>query len=434
MRITRAGWLAFLSALALTVLVLNIACADLFSYVAKPDNSYKWALKAVEEKPQGKIYDIYMVSQTWRGIKWEHHVQVYEPKRVEFPDVMPLYITGGDPDPGDQMLGLTLANLIGARMAILYNIPKQPLFGGLKEDALISYTWVKYLKTGDEDWILLFPMVKSAIRAMDTLEALARDRWNTKLRGFMVLGASKRGWTTYLTGCVDPTRCVAIAPMVFDILNMAVNAYHQKEFWGDFSPQIADYTEKGLEQVAETGRGFKLFWMVDPYSFRYRLVMPKLVLLGSNDPYWPIDAVNYYWRGLPNPKLLLIAPNSGHGLDDRTRVLGALSGFFRLVAKRQPIPRMNWDITETRDGATVEILTDTPAIEGRLWVARSPVRDFRQARWEEAPLKGSGKQWKGTVARAVGKYTALYGELVFDVDGRKMYTSTQTCVLHPVPK
>ncbi|MBC7288472.1 MAG: hypothetical protein H5T86_10600 [Armatimonadetes bacterium] len=410
------------------------ARGDLFSYVSAPDPSYSWELRRTETRAQGKVYDIFMVSQTWQNIKWDHHLQVYEPTNVEFPDAMPLHITGGDPSAADELLGLTLANLIGARLAILYNIPKQPLFDGLKEDALISYTWMQYLKTGDEDWILLFPMVKAAVRAMDTLEQVAQQQWGAKLRGFMVLGASKRGWTTYLTGAYDPERVIAMAPMVFDILNMPVNAYHQKEFWGSFSPQIADYTEKGLEQFAETGRGFRLFWMVDPYSYRYRLLMPKLIVLGSNDPYWPTDAVNYYWRGLSNPKLLLIAPNSGHGLDDRSRVLGALAGFFRLIAKRQEVPRINWDISEATDGAKFNIEADQPAMEGRMWVARSPIRDFRKARWEEAPLTADGRVWHGSVQRAVGQYTAAYAELVFDVDGRKMYTSTQPIVMHPVPK
>lgn len=36
---------------------------------------------------------------------------------------------------------------------------------------------------------------------------------------FVVSGISKRGWTTWLLGAVDRTRVVAIAPIVFDIVN-----------------------------------------------------------------------------------------------------------------------------------------------------------------------------------------------------------------------
>lgn len=412
----------------------EIVRADLFQYVAKPDDAYKWELRNVADTPQGKVYDLHLVSQVWQGITWEHQLQVYEPREVQFPDLMALFITGGGADQDDQMLGLTIANMVGARLAALYHIPNQPLFGDLTEDALISYTWMKYLETGDEDWVLNFAMVKAVLRAMDCLEELAQQRWQTKLRGFMPLGASKRGWTTYLTGVVDPRRTVAMAPMVFDILNIPVQTQHQVDFWGDYSEQIADYTEKGLEQVAETGRGYRLFWMVDPYSYRDRLLMPKLIILGSNDRYWPIDAVNFYWLGLARPKLLLIAPNSGHDLDDRMRVLSTLVSFFRLAAKGAPLPEMTWRYGESAEGLELRVTAKPTPTQARIWLARSQVRDFREAKWEQAPLVAQGDELVGKVARAEGEYAAAYGEVVFEVDGRQLYASTQPRVLHPTPK
>lgn len=417
--------------LALLVSASATVRADLFSYVEKPDDALKWELRGVEDLPQGKVYDLHLVSQVWQGFTWEHQLQVYEPRKLDYPDVMGLFITGGSAGDDDKTLGLTVASFSGVRLATLYHVPKQPLFGDLREDALISYTWMKYLETGDEDWILLFPMVKSAVRAMDCLEQFATRQWQTDLRGFIVAGASKRGWTTYLTGAADPKRVLGIAPMVFDILNLGPQIDHQKAFWGEYSEQIADYTEKGLQNLGEAGRGFRLFWMVDPYSYRYRLLMPKLIILGSNDPYWPVDAVNLYWRGLSYPKALLIAPNSGHGLDDTPRVLGAISSFVRCVVTNRPIPAVLPDFTESADSLRLAVSADAAPIESRLWVARSQVRDFRQAKWAEQPLSPEGGAFAGSVPRAEGEYTAVYGELVFDVDGRKFYTSTQPWVLHP---
>jgi PhoPQ-activated pathogenicity-related protein len=421
-----------LLAVAVAVALLSPAAhADLFSYVAKPDDAFKWELRETKEQANGKVYDVHLVSQVWQGITWEHQLQVYEPQNLKYTNVMPLMITGGGADGGAQGLGLTIANLVGARIAVLYQIPNQPLFDGLSEDALISYTWMKYMETGDEDWVCNFPMTKATVRAMDCLDALAKEQWNTTLEGFLPFGGSKRGWTTYLTGIVAPERCIGIAPMVFDILNMPIQIQHQRDFWGDYSPMIHDYTDKGIQQLVNTDRGFRLSWMVDPYNFRDKLTMPKLVILGSNDPYWPIDAVNFYYPGLPNPKLLLIDPNSGHGLNDTMRVAGSLGGFFTLLAEKQPLPAPLWQWDESADGLKLTVTSDPKPDETRLWVAHNTKRDFRPAKWEEQPLPAEGDAFVAAIPRVEGEYLAAYGELVYLVGTQRLTVSTQPYVTHP---
>ncbi len=84
--------------------------------------------------------------------------------------------------------------------------------------------------------------------------------------------------------------------------------------------------------------GRKLISMVDPYSYRADLVQPKLILLGTNDRYWPLDALKLYWNELREPKRVLYVPNQGHGLHDVDRLIGGLSALFRYSARARRCP------------------------------------------------------------------------------------------------
>lgn len=161
-----------------------------------------------------------------------------------------------------------------APVAVITHVPHQPIFDGKVEDQIIAYTFEKFLKTGDPEWPLLLPMVKIAVRGMDATQEYADQNWALKINSFIVTGASKRGWTTWLTGAVDK-RAVAIAPMVIDVLNMAEQMRLQKASFGKPSEQISDYSERGLTEQLESTEAEALRSIVDPYSYRARLTHPN---------------------------------------------------------------------------------------------------------------------------------------------------------------
>src|SRR5207237_7243722 len=121
---------------------------------------------------------------------------------------------------------LKMAKTTNSVVAELKMVPNQPLVlnGDGKprsEDDLLAYGWNKYMDTGDPLWIPRLPMVKSAVRAMDTITALMASDTGGRIdvSKFVVAGGSKRGWTTWLTGAVDE-RVVAIVPIVIDVVNV----------------------------------------------------------------------------------------------------------------------------------------------------------------------------------------------------------------------
>ena len=208
--------------------------ADLEGYVRRPEAEFNWKLKEkIERQPSGdRIYDLHFVSQAWQANLWQHQLQIYQPRNVAPNATMFVWVTGGSARPAFVSLGLQLARKIGAPVAILYHIPNQPLLESkLSEDDLIAETFVRYLNTKDENWPLLLPMVKSVVKAMDVLQAFGKTEWGQPIDSFIVSGASKRGWTTWLTAAIDP-RVRAIAPVVIDTLNIRAQMPRQLKAFG----------------------------------------------------------------------------------------------------------------------------------------------------------------------------------------------------------
>ena len=419
---------------AIVVILLSSASllraqSPLDDYVKKDDPDFKWSVAGTREHEGGKATLIKLQSQVWQGIPWNHALQIFEPAEITFPKAMLLFITGGSTknmDRSDDAMGFALAKLCGARVAVLPQVPNQPLLGDKTEDKLIAETFVRYLETKDASWPLLFPMAKSAVKAMDAAQEWTKKEGKPEIAKFVVTGASKRGWTTWLTGVVDP-RVVAIAPMVIDTLNMKAQLEHAMDVWGEPSEQIHDYTERGLTQRFDDPAGSILWKMVDPYSYVSRLSKPKFLINGANDRYWTVDALNLYWNALEGPKSVVYLPNAGHNLAvNRDYALNGIGAFFRHNVSNRPWPDMSWEHSD--DGRKALVLTVKSSPEpksAKVWSARSDTRDFRDSRWESAPMATAGAVSKAEVPRPTKGYIALMGDLEFEVDGIPFHLSTQ---------
>ncbi|HUS81387.1 MAG TPA: PhoPQ-activated protein PqaA family protein, partial [Armatimonadota bacterium] len=363
-----------------------------------------------------------------QGITWTHRVQVVVPAQMDYPAAAVLVITGGTAGRDELMYLSIMAGAIGAPIVVLGDIPNQPLFNGLNEDSLIAFTFAKYLETGDPTWPLLFPMTKAAVRAMDAIEEYTAQAWPDPVRDFVVTGASKRGWTTWFTGAVAPGRIRGIAPMVYDNLNLAAQMRHQIEAWGDYSPMIHDYTERGLPDLLHTEYGLRLAAMVDPYSLRRRITMPKLTITGTNDPYWPLDAANLYFDEMVGPNYILYVPNSGHGLEDMMRVATSEVGFFLACTGRAPLPRPQWEFEGGRY-LKLHVRPGGPVAGVSQWTAYAETRDFRKATWTEEPAIERDGEYLCRLLPPESGYAAIFGEMDFDADGREFPLSTNVRII-----
>lgn len=430
----KASFLGFWALIVFGVmLAVSSARADLEAYLKKPESQFMWRVKQRWDQPGGTVYDLQLVSQSWQGITWEHQLQVYQPGDMVPNDVMFLWITGGSAKPWSAYLGLELGRKIGAPVAFLFQIPNQPLLEGkLRESALIAETFRLYLETKDENWPVLFPMVKGVVKAMDALHEFSLEEWNQPVKKFILSGGSKRGWTAWLTAAFDP-RVKAIAPLVFDMLNIPAQLRHQSEVFGGYSERIASNFKSRVTSPPDAPDSERLWSLVDPFIYRDRLTVPKLIVNGTNDHYWATDALNFYWDDLKGEKWLVYVPNAGHdlrqkdkaGLSQFSHAVNAIAAFSRHQISDKPMPKLFWQHEENGGKVRLRVEGTPPPLSARLWVARAPTQDFRKALWTEKPVTISQGKVIGEVALPTEGYLAFYGELDYEIEGVSYSLSTQ---------
>ena len=394
----------------------------LAEFVHRPDPSTRFEPIGLGKLPEGEWLTGRFVSQTWQGVEWSHELSLVVPAVPRPASPMLLWIDGGssgrlpeagDPGPSDStriLAGLAAAS--GLPAAVIRQVPYQPMFDGLVEDGLIAHSFTEYVRTGDPTWPLLLPMVKSAVEGVNAAEAVFRDRWGLEIKGFVPAGASKRGWTTWLTAAVDERVC-GLVPMVIDMLSLERHLGLQRASFGGLSEQLGDYTSRGIETLLDTQRGRELIWIVDPYSYRDRLVQPKVIALGTNDAYWPLEACNLYYDDLKGPRWISYAPNAGHGVP-LDRVSGLVAAMGRHAAGIEPLPDLQWAFEE--DGGAAACRVECPAAEPEevlVWTASSPTRDFRAARWSAAAAGRDGDAWQFTLPQPAAGFAAGLIELRF---------------------
>ena len=392
-----------LLSLTLMLLMSNVIIAQkitpenaLKSYLNNGDKTYNWELKDSTILGNVTAYHLLLTSQKWRKYAWRHQLTVFIPQNRLYDGAL-LFITGGS-DKDEQPnwskkddLWKPLADMAEtnkAVVALIKQVPNQPLYGDLTEDALISYTLHQFKQDKDYSWPLLFPMVKSAVRSMDAVQEFTKQKVKFEVKNFVISGASKRGWTTWLSSAIDDKRVKAIGPMVIDMLNMPATLSYQKTTYGEYSIEIEDYVKLGIPQGTETADGKALTTMIDPFSYRKNMTVPKILFIGTNDDYWTVDAIKHYFGEIPGKNMIHYVPNVGHNLGGGKQAFEALSAFFGTTIMNKPYPVSTWTFNDTSIGVQLQVNPEqNDIVEATLWHTTSTDRDFRNNLWVSKNIK-----------------------------------------------
>ena len=415
-------------------------------YIAKPDPNYGYTHLETRIGEGYTIHEIAMTSQAWRTpaevdrTLWQHEVLIAVPWFPFTADqhTALLVINGGQNQKStsgnDALIGL-LSVATGAVSAMVNQVPNQPLTftdegSARAEDALLAYGMDKYLVTGDPEWLAQLPMTKAVVRAMDTVQTFVNE-WDgglikpSSIEDFIVAGGSKRGWATWLTAAVEApkgvaSRVKAILPISIDMLNMGEHFMRHWEAYGFYSAAIQDYTTFDLPCRSQTPAGQLMLNIIDPYTYRDRLTMPKLVINSAGDQFFLPDSSQLYFSDLPEPKQLRYTFNTDHSqgqdLQDLSNLVISTLSWLQDMLEEEPGPAYSWTLEP--DGS-IRLQTVTPPERVRLWQAtNAQARDFRLETigpvWQNTELFDNGQGvYVGYVTPPPQGWTAFSLELTY---------------------
>ena len=176
----------------------------------------------------------------------------------------------------------------------------------------------------------------------------------------------------------------------------------------------------GLMEVSKSPRYRELMRLVEPYSYRDRYTMPKLIVNSAGDQYFLPDSSQFYFNALPGEKYLRYVPNTDHSLRN-SDARQTLIAFYDAVLNNRPRPKFSWKF-ERKGDIRVECI-DKPS-DVKLWQATNPEkRDFRLLSigptYKSTALKETGAGvYVAKIAKPPKGWTASFVELTFAGGGK----------------
>lgn len=239
-------------------------------------------------------------------------------------------------------------------------------------------------------------MTKAAVKAMDTVEDFIKhsdEMSQSTIVKWGVTGASKRGWTTWLTAAVVTDRVFLAAPVVYDELNFTHNLHHHYQAYGGWTWAFQDYYDMNLTARFDEPAMDDFNSLIDPLSYKDRLVnVPLLVIDGGMDEFFLPDDQRYWWDDMTGDKHMIQAPNTEHSYATGIlEVLPALAAWANAHMEGKPTPVPTWVIEEGTDGGKITVDTGAgvggaPSLKAvSVWHATSCAKAYRRGKFERYP-------------------------------------------------
>merc|ERR1712063_204478 len=103
---------------------------------------------------------------------------------------------------------------------------------------------------------------------MDTIQQYVSTLTEVNdVQRFVVGGASKRGWTTWMVGAMEDPRVIAIMPIVAPIANIVPQINEMWQSYGNWSFALQDYVDMNLMGFLNLPVFTEMLNIIDPLTY-----------------------------------------------------------------------------------------------------------------------------------------------------------------------
>lgn len=345
--------------------------------------------------------EIRFYSQTWKGEEIRIHGYLYHPKGARgLPAVLLAHGFGGS---GEDFRAYARDLAQGGYVALAYSAPGQGKSTGPRNN---QSNFARVEEGPMDAW--LARNVFAARRALSVLEALPEADGDR----LAILGGSQGGVTSLLVSALDP-RIQASAPAVAS---------------GDW---IAAIQSGGAANFIAPGRvnayspeSVVLLSSYDVLGYAPLIRAPTLLLIGTDDEFFPWPGAVRTFEALAGPKVLNMLPNAGHAGEEDWNLSTYL--FFEhhlkggpplpaVEARIEPLPLGGARVVATAPGAESVLVSWRDHLPGSRWAVRDLTRTGdatgSAAQPLAPPLRG-GVTWEGEVPWGLTSQLVLVGARV----------------------
>jgi len=292
------------------------------------------------------------------------------------------------------MVGDLLSHQLGMLFMIVYQIPNcpivypsDPLHQRRTEDAVISYAWAMYRADLNPEWLPRLPMTKAAMNCMRAVTEWTTEKKIANLEGFLVAGASKRGWTTWAVGMVTCPTCpniLGIAPLVPIVPELHSGMHRMWQAYEGWTFAFSDYMQQNSTRFIDDPNFAKLLSIVDPQYYYDRLErLPKFVIISSDDEFMMMDWSNIWYDHIKGERHLFIVPDTEHSMITGIPEVATSLGVFvsSILHGRPERPTFDWAFDSTNGELTVTIPDKFPVDQVILHTGHTTQAMRRDFRW-----------------------------------------------------